>query len=277
MKASIADAWFALAGKDAAGLEDAIDKDLKPRSFAFPDSLRVAANLDLERAAKIVHNVAAYLEGETGEYIIIGAHYDHLGLGEQYSMAPALAGTVHPGADDNASGTAGVIELARWFAARPKPKRGILFLAFAGEELGMLGSSYYVGHPLLPLEKAVAMLNLDMIGRIRDGKVYIGGSATGTTLRATLEQAASHSALKLEYGEEGYGSSDHTSFTTREVPVLFFFSGLHDDYHRPGDTWDKIDAPSAARLLGLVSEVAGSLIDTDARPRFVKVEAPGGM
>jgi len=101
--------------------------------------------VDVERAVKTVHNVVAWLPGETNEYIIIGAHYDHLGLGEQFSMAPSLAGTVHPGADDNASGTAGVLELARYFAGK-KLKRGILFLSFAGEELGLLGSGYYANH-----------------------------------------------------------------------------------------------------------------------------------
>src|SRR6266404_703875 len=150
-----------------------------PPSFALPDSLQVHANVDVERVIKTVHNVAGYLPGETDEYVIIGAHFDHLGLGEQFSMAPSLAGTtVHPGADDNASGTAGVIELARWFAGRPKDKRGILFVAFAGEELGLLGSSFYVSHPALPLAKAVAMINLDMIGRVREGKIYVGGVGT---------------------------------------------------------------------------------------------------
>src|SRR5438874_5784681 len=108
--------------------------------------------------------------------MILGAHYDHLGLGGQYSLAPSMTGTVHPGADDNASGTAGVIELARWFSKQPQPKRGILFLTFAGEELGLLGSNWYVNNPELPESNAVAMLNLDMIGRIRDGKVFVSGA-----------------------------------------------------------------------------------------------------
>ena len=123
------------------------------------------AEVDVTRAVKTVHNVAAYLPGETDEYVIIGAHYDHLGLGGQYSLAPSQTGTIHPGADDNASGTAGVVELARYFSKQPKQKRGILFLNFAGEELGLLGSAYYVDHPLLPLDKAAAMINMDMIGR----------------------------------------------------------------------------------------------------------------
>src|SRR5207245_2979291 len=128
---------------------------------------------DVSRDSKTVHNVAAYLPGETKEYVVIGAHYDHLGLGDQNSLAPSQAGTVHPGADDNASGTAGVIELARWFSTQPKQKRGILFLSFAGEEQGLLGSSYYAGHPMLPLDQAVAMIDMDSIGRIRNTKIYV--------------------------------------------------------------------------------------------------------
>src|SRR5262249_52319424 len=150
-----------------------IDHNLKPQSFAFPDSVKIRLEVDIERKLATVHNVAAYLEGETDEYVIVGAHYDHLGLGDQYSLAPSAIGTVHHGADDNASGTAGVIELARYFSKQPKHKRGVLFLAFAGEELGLLGSSWYVNHPDLPLVKAVAMINMDMIGRMRDSKIYL--------------------------------------------------------------------------------------------------------
>ena len=137
-----------------------------------------------------------------------------------------MTGTIHPGADDNASGVAGVIELARWFARQPKQKRGILFLTFAGEEEGLLGSAWYVQHPDLPLDRAVAMINMDMIGRVRDGKIYVGGSDTGSTLRALMERVSPHYALHVDYSDSsGYGSSDHTSFTIGKVPVLFFFSG----------------------------------------------------
>ncbi|HWQ53644.1 MAG TPA: M28 family peptidase [Bryobacteraceae bacterium] len=271
VKAAVAQKWFTAAGRNLEELQEQIDKDLTPRSFAFPAGLRVEAHVDLDRAVKRVHNVLAYLPGQTGEYVVIGAHYDHLGLGEQFSMAPSLAGTVHPGADDNASGTAGVIELARWFSTRPKPRRGILFMAYAGEELGLLGSSFYVNNPVLPLEKAVAMLNLDMIGRIREGKVFIGGVGTGTTFKALLDRCTPRYGLKTDDSEVGgYGSSDHTSFTTREIPVLFFFSGLHAEYHTPSDTWEKIEAVEAAKLLGLVSDVAQGLMESPERPVFVK-------
>jgi hypothetical protein len=270
----IAQRWFGIASKNPDDIQKGIDQDLQPRSFAFPDSLQVDANLDVERVVKTAHNVAGYLPGTTSEYLVIGAHYDHLGLGEQFSMAPSLAGTIHPGADDNASGTAGVIELARWFSSQPKQKRGILFLTFAGEELGLLGSSYFVNHPLLPLDKDVTMINMDMIGRVREGKVFIGGVGTGTTLKKLLEEVTPKYGLHIDYSEAGYGSSDHTSFTTKQVPVLFFFSGLHADYHKPSDTWDKIDAPDAAKVLQLVAEVGEDLREAPDRPLFVRVKEP---
>jgi hypothetical protein len=272
VKAGVVNRWLALSGKNLEAIESGIDKDLHPESFALPETLRLDLDVDIGREVKTVHNVAAYLPGETSEYVVIGAHYDHLGLGGQFSMAPSLTGTVHPGADDNASGTAGVIELARWFSHQPKHQRGILFLTFAGEELGLLGSSYYVNHPLLPLKDDVAMINMDMIGRIRDRKVYVGGVGTGTTFGALLKQLAPQHDFDADLTEKaGYGSSDHTSFTTKQVPVLFFFSGLHADYHKPSDTWDKIDAPDAVRLLDLVADVTGHLIDSSPRPQFVRV------
>jgi hypothetical protein len=265
--------WFQAAGKDPEELERQIDGDLKPRSMAL-GRLEARETVDLVRAVKSAANVLAYLPGLTDEYVIIGAHYDHLGLGEQFSLAPSLAGTVHPGADDNASGTAGVIELARYFASQPKQKRGFLFMTFAGEELGLLGSSFYAGHPQFPLGKAVTMINLDMIGRIQNGKLYVGGAGTGTTLRGDLERtAARYPDLKIDSsGNDGYGSSDHTSFTAKQVPVLFFFSGLHGDYHKPSDTWDKIDSARAVELLQLVADVATRIDSGDVRPQFVRVE-----
>ena len=279
VKAAVVNKWLAPTGKSLEGIEADIDKTLHPESSELPETLRLSMNIDIAREVKTVHNVGAYLPGETNEYVVIGAHYDHLGLGEQFSMAPSLAGTVHPGADDNASGTAGVIELARWFSHEPRHKRGMLFLTFAGEELGLLGSSFYVNHPILPLKDAVAMINMDMIGRIRDRKVYVGGVGTGTTFAELLKQMGPKHDFQTDVTERaGYGSSDHTSFTTKQVPVLFFFSGLHADYHKPSDTWDKIDAPDAVRLLDLVADVTDHLADGSPRPQFVRVaetQAPG--
>ena len=275
VKVETADKWLALAGKNLASIEGGIDKDLHPESFALPASLHIDLDVDIRREVKTVHNVGAYLPGETSEYVIIGAHYDHLGLGEQFSMAPSLAGTVHPGADDNASGTAGVLELAHWFSQEPKHTRGILFLTFAGEELGLLGSAYYASHPVLPLNQAVTMINMDMIGRVRDDKIYVGGVGSGTTFAGLLKQIGAHHSLQTDVTERaGYGSSDHTSFTAKQVPVLFFFSGLHADYHKPSDTWDKIDAPDAVQVLSLIADVTDHLRDEQTRPQFVRVVEP---
>jgi aminopeptidase YwaD len=272
VRENVVESWLRTAGKDLMDIEKGINADLKPRSFAIP-GVEVRENVDVERVVKTVHNVVAYLPGQTDEYVIIGAHYDHLGLGGPYSLAPSLNGTVHPGADDNASGTSGVIELARHFSALPKPKRGIVFMTFAGEELGLLGSGYYVNHPDLPLDKAVAMINMDMIGRVRDGKLYVGGAGTGTTLRQDLDAVTPHSPLHIDYSDNsGYGSSDHAEFTTKQVPVLFFFSGLHADYHKPSDTWDKIDANAAIEVLKLVADVTDRLDSEPGRPQFVRVE-----
>jgi hypothetical protein len=212
------------------------------------------------------------LAGQTDEYVIVGAHYDHLGLGQQNSLAPSQIGKVHPGADDNASGTAGVVELAHEVATTSAHRRGFLFLCFAGEEEGLLGSAYYAAHPLKPLASAVAMINMDMIGRIRDNKLYIGGIATGSTFKSVVDHATDHANFQADQSEiGGYGASDHTSFTAKQIPTLFFFSGLHSDYHKPSDTWDKINPQDAVRVLNEVSEIATTLADAPDRPQFVRV------
>ena len=271
VKEEDAAAWLKAEGRDLREIETGIDTDLRPRSFAL-NKLKVDLDVDIRHDSKIVHNVAAYLPGESREYLVIGAHYDHLGLGDEHSLAPSQIGQIHPGADDNASGTAGVIELARWFARQPKPKRGLLFLTFAGEEEGLLGSEYYVNHPILPLENAVAMINMDMIGRIREGKVYVNGTGTGSNLAHLIEDLKPPEGLHFDLSENlGYGGSDHMSFTLKQVPVLFFFSGLHGDYHKPSDTPDKIDGTDAVKLLDYVAEVAIKLEDEPARPQFVRL------
>ncbi|HLW84336.1 MAG TPA: M28 family peptidase [Candidatus Sulfotelmatobacter sp.] len=281
VKNAVADSWFQAAGKSLGTslkeVQDQINSTSKPASFAFPESIHISIHVDVETTHAVVNNVLAYLPGQTDEYVIIGAHYDHLGRGNFDSLAPSQIGQIHPGADDNASGTAGVLELARLLAPqRGELKRGILFMNFAGEELGLLGSAEWVKEPTRPIEKAVAMINMDMIGRIKDDKVYIGGVGTGSTLKSILEQAQKNQAekganFKIEYSASGFSSSDHTSFVGKKIPVLFFFSGLHSDYHKPSDTWDKINAPSAARLLDMVGDVAVQLASTETAPLFQTV------
>jgi Peptidase family M28/PDZ domain/PA domain len=274
VKNSVAESWFQAAGKSLTEVQQQINHMGKPASFAFPESLQLLLKVDIEATHARVNNVLAYLPGKTDEYIIVGAHYDHLGRGDSNSLAPSQIGQIHPGADDNASGTAGVLELARMFAPmKGQLERGILFASFSGEELGLLGSAEWVKEPTLPLERCAAMLNMDMIGRIKDNKVYIGGVGTGTTFKTILEQAQkqSNSNFKIEYSAGGYSASDHTSFVAKKIPVLFFFSGLHSDYHKPSDTWDKINAPAATQLLDMISDVALQLVSEPARPAFVTV------
>lgn len=269
VKNAVADAWFQSAGKSLKDIQDQINAVTKPASFGFPDTLHLSLHIDIETTRSSVNNVLASLPGQTDEYIIIGAHYDHLGRGNFDSLAPSQIGQIHPGADDNGSGTAGVLELARLLAPqRGQLKRSILFMNFAGEELGLLGSAEWVKEPTRPLAKAVAMINMDMIGRIKDDKVYIGGVGTGSSFKSVLEQAQKETPFKIEYSAGGYSSSDHTSFVTKKIPVLFFFSGLHSDYHKPSDTWDKINAPSAARLLDMVGNVAVQLANAQEAPAF---------
>jgi len=275
LKNAVAEKWFAEAGKSLKDIQAAINKGPEPQSFTFPKSMTVSLDVDVERRHATVHNVAGYLPGKTDEYIVIGAHYDHLGLGDQNSLAPSKIGKVHHGADDNASGTAGLMELARLFSGqRQTLRRGILFLAFAGEEIGLLGSSHWANHPTHPIEQAAAMLNMDMVGRIKKDKVYVGGIGTGSTFEALISKVNGKHGFQLDRSKSGYSSSDHTSFVAKNIPVLFFFSGLHSDYHKPSDTWDKITGESAARLVDMVAEIAGELQAADERPTFAKVAPP---
>ena len=267
-----ADEWFRTAGKSLKDIQEQINSSSKPASFAFPDTFHVILAVDVETTHASVNNVLAYLPGKTDEYVIVGAHYDHLGRGTFDSLAPSQIGQIHPGADDNASGTAGVLELARILAPlKGQLRRGILFMSFAGEELGLLGSAAWVKDPTKPLDKAVAMLNMDMIGRIKDNKVYIGGVGTGSTLQKVLDEAHGDTPLKFEISQSGYTSSDHTSFVTKRIPVLFFFSGLHSDYHKPSDTWDKINPDAAAGLLNVVARATVELASDSEKPTFINV------
>jgi Peptidase family M28/PDZ domain/PA domain len=272
VKNSIAQNWFQAAGRSLKDVQEQINASGKPFSSAFPDHLQATLSIQIETTRATVNNVLAYLPGKTDEYIILGAHYDHLGRGNSDSLAPSQIGQIHPGADDNASGTAGVLELGRLFAPmKGQLQRGILFASFAGEELGLLGSAAWVKNPTRPLDKAVAMLNMDMIGRIKDGKVYIGGVGTGSTFQKILEQAQNESHLKFDFSQGGYASSDHTSFVAQKIPVLFFFSGLHADYHKPSDTWEKINPDAAARLLNVVAATTVAVASASERPAFVNV------
>src|ERR1051325_4104494 len=204
------------------------------------------------------------------EVVIIGAHYDHLGRGGEGSgsLAPT-SGEIHHGADDNASGTAGVLELARLFNAQ-KPKRTIVFMAFSGEEEGLLGSNYYVNHPLLPLANTVAMINMDMIGRMKDQRLIIGGVGTAKEWRGMIEPEKS---FELTLNEDGFGPSDHSSFYGKQVPVLFFWTGTHNDYHKPSDTSDKINYNDEAKILSFVARLVRDIDGADKRLTYTTAKS----
>ncbi len=269
------------AGKSLLELQEAIDGDLTPRSSFLPDNFQVKIRADVRHRKRMLKNVAAFLPGSDpvlrDEVIVIGAHYDHLGLGEQNSLVPRQAGQIHNGADDNASGTAGLLELARTFGEeRGQLRRSLLLLAFAGEELGLLGSAHYVEEPLVPLGRTIAMLNLDMIGRVKQNKLYIGGVGTSPGFRQlveqeNVEQENRDAAFQIEFSDTGYDASDHVSFNRKQVPVMFFFSGLHSDYHKPSDTWEKLEPENTARVLELVSRVVRKIDSEDERPQFTQV------
>lgn len=220
-------------------------------------------------------NVVASLKAREGsklasEWVVIGAHYDHLGHGgNTNSRAPGVI-AVHPGADDNASGTALVLEVARRFAALPnKPERNVAFITFSAEEVGILGSRHWVEHAPVDVKSIAAMINADMVGRLRDGKLLIDGSSTAAAWPEIAKKAADGLGLDLSFGSEGYGPSDHSSFTAARVPVAFLFTGTHEDYHKPTDTADKVNAEGEAKISTLASRMLLAVAERDDRMAFV--------
>jgi aminopeptidase YwaD len=282
------------------------------------------AKLNLDLTTNVVRrespsfNVIGVLPGSDpklkNEAIVIGAHYDHLGRGGEGSgsLAPR-AGEIHHGADDNASGVAGLIELARMFSSQ-KLRRTIVFIAFSGEEEGLIGSNYYVNHPIVPLANTVAMINMDMIGRLKEKALIIGGVGTAQEWRSLIDTGNAVEGMTvsvngagadrtltggipvvtgsngkpvvtldpgkkfvLTLNEDGYGPSDHSSFYSKQVPVLFFWTGTHEDYHKPSDTAEKINYEGEARIVGFVCRVVSDLDKSDKRPTYAvaKSESQG--
>jgi len=249
-----------------------IDKDLVPRSR----ELRGASVAYVEQLAKnrrTVRNVVGILPGSdparAAEAVVIGAHYDHVGLGGHLSVTPERVGEIHNGADDNASGTASIIEIARAAKALPaRFPRTLVFVAFAGEERGLLGSAQYVRSPARPLTETIAMLNLDMVGRAK-GSVDVSGLEVAPSIEADLESAAKAIDLHIKRQGPGAGRSDDSSFIDRRIPAINFFTGFHGDYHRPSDDWPAIDGPGTARVASLALELAARLAARRDRPPFV--------
>lgn len=256
---------------------DSIEKQLissaKPVQFTVKASL--SATIELIQHKVTTQNIVGYLEGTDeilkNEYVIIGAHYDHLGFGGEGSgsRVPDTV-AVHYGADDNASGVVGIMNLAKSLASVPGGfKRSFIVVAFSAEEMGLLGSRYFVKHLPVDKNKLVAMLNLDMIGRLNDkNAISIGGTGTATQWEEMLNRNLSGNELTAAYSPEGFGASDHASFYAENIPVLFFSTGAHSDYHTPADTWDKINYSGLSEVMMLAERIATELLNGSDRLTF---------
>lgn len=251
---------------------------LRLRAFAPGFAQAFDARPALSGAGPLrTRNVLALLPGADpalrGQVIVLGAHLDHLGRGTTGALDPERGAAIRNGADDNASGTAAVLELARLLAARPT-RRSVIFANFSGEELGLLGSQYFVEHSPVPLDSMVAMLNFDMVGRMRGDSIIVYGVATAREFPALLDSANAATRLAVRGLGDGFGPSDHSSFAARGIPVLHFFTNLHEDYHRATDDAEKINATGEARLVALAERVVRAIDGRAAR--LTPVKGAGG-
>lgn len=266
---------FSSRGLNLKEIQQEISKNKKPKSFSF-DKTGCFIQTEIKEIKKTGKNVAGLIEGTDpllkNEYLVIGAHYDHLGMGVTGSLYRGTDPQIHNGADDNASGTAGILELAEIFASKRKEiKRSIIIVAFSGEELGLLGSAHFVANSPIPTEKMVSMINLDMIGRLNDeSSLIVYGTGTSSVWK-TMVDSLNKGRFKLTKNEEGYGPSDHSSFYAKNIPVLFFFTGTHSDYHRPTDDYDKINVTGEEKILQYVYEIAYAIQSMDNKPDYVNV------
>ncbi len=259
------------AGTSLADLQKKIDTTGKPASLEISGP-RIDLHAEVGYLAK-ARNVIGLLEGSDpvlkNEVLVIGAHYDHLGLGAYGSRTPKRKGEVHNGADDNGSGSIGVIELAEAFVqADVRPRRSILFQLYDAEEKGLLGSRHYVSNPFFPLEKTVAMINLDMIAHVTDKKCSIMGTGTAKEWEAILKEAEFESPVTWRHSEGGFGGSDQSSFLSKKIPVLFFFSGIHKAYHTPDDDLENCNVTGAVDVLNVAFKTALIVANSNARPTF---------
>lgn len=273
-----ADALLKAAGAPSLeALEKEIDADGKPHSRELKD-VKVDLSVAVVRKPLNVKNVVGVLEG-TGpladETIVIGGHYDHLGYGGAGSLA-FNSQDIHNGADDNASGTSMVMEMARRLAAQPDPlPRRVVFMLFSAEERGLLGSQHYVDNPLYPLNKTVAMINFDMVGRLNEtNDVTVYGTGTSPTFEAIVDGLGKAAGFNIKKIKDGSGPSDHQSFYLKDIPVLFFFTGTHRDYHRPSDDAETINIAGMGRIANYTELVLLELVRRPVRPEFVKVARP---
>ncbi|HMM11297.1 MAG TPA: M20/M25/M40 family metallo-hydrolase [Bacteroidales bacterium] len=270
LRRSAADRFLLPEGYTADSLEA---NAIKGHYHAMSFPCTISATTHLLKKSVQTQNVMAALTSPSAsdEWLVIGAHYDHLGMGgpgsgSRMPETPAI----HYGADDNASGVAGMLWLAEKLTThRSKLKRNVLFVAFGAEELGLVGSKHFVRNMPFPKEKVVAMINLDMIGRLNERQsLMAGGTGTSSVWEALLNRLNEEAGLSLSFSSEGFGASDHASFYAEGIPVLFFTTGAHSDYHTPNDTPDKINFEGMQQVLGLIGAVSLELATSDGRPDF---------
>ena len=259
-------------------LKDVYGKIIETKKPSSTELKNSSANISTEvkEVEATSWNVGGILEGNDptlkNEWIIIGAHFDHLGMGGDGSLYRGKEPQIHNGADDNSSGTTGVLELAEKFASvKGQLKRSIAFFTFSGEELGLLGSNYLVKNLPFPAEDAITMINMDMIGRLKDSSLIVYGTGTSSNWKDILNKHNSY-GFKLSFNDEGFGPSDHSSFYSMKIPVLFFFTGTHEDYHKPSDDADKINFIGEQEILEYVYDVAVDIDDNPERPDYLLVE-----
>jgi aminopeptidase YwaD len=275
VKRDAADLILSKTGKKVADLEKRLNESRKP--FSFATKTIVCGKAEIIRETSTARNVAMILPGEDknlkNEYIIIGAHFDHLGMGGPGSSSRAVDTiAVHHGADDNASGVSMMLELAEKIAhSRRSHARSIICLSFSGEEEGLLGSKYFADNPVIDLSKVNAMINLDMVGRLQETKVlHISGVGTAKEFRDMVSSGNDTNNIRLTLSDEGYGSSDHTSFYGKDIPVLFYTTGAHLDYHTPSDTYDKINYKGMLLISVPIYKVIEKLANTPEKLKFIE-------
>lgn len=246
------------------------------QDFTIPSDAPAVLHTSL--AGSSTRNVIAVIPGTSakwrGEVVVVGAHYDHLGRGGFGALDPDSTGRIHNGADDNASGTAALLEIGRILASR-KPARTIVLVAFSGEELGTLGSSYFVQHPTPePIDSLYAMLNMDMVGRLRNARLMALGAATAREFPALLDSLNTPPRFDLRASGDGWGPSDHAVFFATRHPVLHFFTDLHEDYHRSTDDWEKLNVSGIAQVAQFVADLALTLANRPTPLTFVDAPRP---
>lgn len=263
-------------GTDLAGLEREIDKGPTPHSRELK-GWRLRGEVSVKRTEAQVRNVAAVLEGAgplADETVVVGAHYDHLGFGGEGSFVPDKR-EIHNGADDNGSGSSALLEVAALLAKRgEKLPRRVVFLAFTGEERGLIGSARYCKEPLYPLDKTIAMLNMDMVGRLTDNKLIIQGVDTAKEFDPVIDGLNKTFDFKLTKQSGGFGPSDHASFYSQKVPVMHFFTGTHKEYHRPSDDIELLNVDGMKRIAEMVAETTMAIATAPSRPTYLETKRP---